>query len=333
MSFPPAAVGCGAVNMKRIPPIWPKLRALALAGAACLATNARAAETPTPAEDAERYVRFVSEDSDTARLETKAESFVNEDGVLVTLVGVVHVGDRAYYEQLAELFTHYDAVLYEMIRDVDDGPPTDMTSDHPISQMQLGMRSALGLTFQLEEIDYTPANFVHADLDPETFDTQQKEKGESLFGTMLKASLEERNRQLSGQSQGMNPFALVGALFSDDRPHKLKLLLGRQMADMEESLKTLEAGKDGTGSVIITGRNERAMEVLAEELEKGRRKLAIFYGAGHMADFRRRLLDDGYAPLAGRWLTAWDIRRTPSTNAAPADLRELLSPQDDVEPQ
>ena len=319
--------------MKRIFSVGSKLRALALAGAACFATTARAAETPATPEDAERYVRFVSEDRDTARLETKAESFVNEDGVLVTLVGVVHVGDRAYYERLAEMFTHYDAVLYEMIRDVDDGPPTDMTSDHPISQMQLGMRSALGLTFQLEEIDYTATNFVHADLDPESFDAQQKEKGESLFGTMLKASLEERNRQLTGQSQGMNPFALVGALFSDDRPHKLKLLLGRQMADMEESLKSLEAGNDGTGSVIITGRNERAMEVLADEMDKGRRKLAIFYGAGHMADFRRRLVDLGYAPLAGRWLTAWDIRRSASTNAPSGDLLELLSPAEVVTPQ
>ena len=35
--------------------------------------------------------------------------------VVVDLVGAVHLGDKAYYERLNELFENYDAVLYEFV--------------------------------------------------------------------------------------------------------------------------------------------------------------------------------------------------------------------------
>ena len=99
------------------------------------------------------------------------------------------------------------------------------------------------------------------------------------------------------------------ALASDDRGHQLKFLLGQQMGQMEDMLAGINQTADGKGSAILSGRNEHAMKVLAEQIEKGRKKLAIFYGAGHMPDFEKRLLEQGFKPVGEEWQTAWDIRR------------------------
>jgi hypothetical protein len=61
------------------------------------------------------------------------------------------------------------------------------------------------------------------------------------------------------------------------------------------------------------------MEVLAEQIERGRRKLAIFYGAGHMPDFEKRLNELGFRQVAESWQIAWDMRRT---KPVPAVTRE-----------
>ena len=80
--------------------------------------------------------------------------------------------------------------------------------------------------------------------------------------------------------------------------------------------------------MLIQDRNETAMKVLAEQLRKGHRRVAIYYGAAHMPDFEKRLVADHDMQLAGtRWLTAWDLTRTrPAKKKEPkADpVRRLL---------
>ena len=39
-----------------------------------------------------------------------------ETGAVVDLVGAVHIGDAAYYQQLNKEFKAYEAVLYEMVK-------------------------------------------------------------------------------------------------------------------------------------------------------------------------------------------------------------------------
>jgi hypothetical protein len=51
------------------------------------------------------------------------------------------------------------------------------------------------------------------------------------------------------------------------------------------------------------------VRVLEDEIKRGRRKLGIFYGAGHMPDFERRLEVLGFKKSHEHWLVAWDIRR------------------------
>ena len=293
------------------------LKTLALACG--LAWCGRAAEPPPASRPATNsFVRFERTGADRGRLSTAVRTYTNANDRTVALIAAIHVGDPAYYRKLQESFKNYDALLYEMIRDRDADIREKIQSDHPVSQLQIGLKNALGLEFQLDALDYTPTNFVHADLDPETFARLQGERGETILGLMLRAILEEDARQRSGQGQALHPLHLLWALASGDRAHALKLLLAQQMDQIEATLAGIDRGSDGQGSVLVSGRNEHAMGVLRDQLERGKRRLGIFYGAGHMTDFERRLGQLGFQPAGEQWLTAWDIRRRrPSAKPKP----------------
>lgn len=60
------------------------------------------------------FVRFVEDDAG-ARLQTGIASYRNKEGVVVDLIGAIHVADQAYFEKLNEAFKGYEVVLYEMV--------------------------------------------------------------------------------------------------------------------------------------------------------------------------------------------------------------------------
>ena len=63
------------------------------------------------------------------------------------------------------------------------------------------------------------------------------------------------------------------------------------------------------GSTLITDRNARALEVLKKRLKAGDKELAIFYGAGHLAEMDDQLEKDfGMKPVGVEWVEAWDLR-------------------------
>jgi hypothetical protein len=298
-------------------------RLLPLVGAVCLGTLTTLGEAP-PAPSADPTnpppsIRFVADGPHAGRVETVVRTYRNPQDIQVTLFGAVHVGDGPYYRDLQKRFTTCDALLYEMIRD-SDNTPSDLEVDtsHPVSQLQLGMKNLLNLEFQLEAIDYTPANFVHADLDPTTFHRLQRERSESLLGLMFRVMLEEQARLNTGQGSTVSSMSLLLALMNPDRGYALKLVLGRQMEQLEALVAGIDQDPDGQGSVIVGARNEHAIQVLEQQITQGRRQLGIFYGAAHLPDFHQRLLQRGFKPDHEEWLTAWDIRpRSPQTPPTP----------------
>jgi hypothetical protein len=265
------------------------------------------------AQEADRslrsFLRFESARPDEGQLLTSLRTYARDDGVRVTLVAVVHVGDQQYYERLQEIMDGYDALLYEMIRDPDIQPGARIDTNNPLSQLQMGMKSLLGLAFQLEVIRYDRPHFVHADLDPETFFRLQSERGESLLGLMFRAMLEEQRRQAAHPQSALSGFQLLMALLSPDRAHSLKFLLGQQMDQMESLLAGIDQSQDGHGSVLVSGRNAHAIRVVEKQILEGKRNMGIFYGAGHMPDLAQRLESMGFNQESERWLVAWDIRR------------------------
>ena len=62
------------------------------------------------------------------------------------------------------------------------------------------------------------------------------------------------------------------------------------------------------GSTIINHRNAKALEVMKRELASGKKKVALFYGAGHLPDMERRLMSDFQMKRGGQfWMEAWKL--------------------------
>lgn len=226
--------------------------------------------------------------------------------VYVDLISAVHVADKSYYENLNTLFKNYDVVLYELVAPegtkVSNRPPSGGKS--MLSAVQLGMKNVLGLTFQLEEVDYDADNFVHADISPDDFVNSMDKKGESFVSMFLRMWLVSMQQQATNPN-AVNDVELMMALFSSNREMNLKRLVARQFIDMEPVMKSIEGDN---GSTLVTERNLKALKVLRQQLEKGHKKIAIFYGAAHMQEMEKVLIEDfKFKPQNISWVDAWNL--------------------------
>jgi hypothetical protein len=227
----------------------------------------------------------------------------------VDLVGAVHIGDHDYYKNLNRRFRDYDAVLYELVAPEGTVVPRGRGADssHPLGALQNGMKNMLEVEHQLEQIDYTRPNFVHADMSPEEFMKSMDDRQEGfvqMYFKVLGASLAHQSQaEADGASADADIFV---ALFANDRARRLKIAMAKQFEGMEELLVGL-AGPDG--STLITERNKRALDVLQKELDGGEQRLAIFYGAGHLSDMQEQMMKRfDVKPVSIEWLDAWDLR-------------------------
>ena len=78
---------------------------------------------------------------------------------------------------------------------------------------------------------------------------------------------------------------------------------------MEQADDLLDAMSGPEGTVLIDSRNEKALEVLKQEMANGKKHIAIFYGAGHMKKMEEVMLRDMDFRIEGepQWLVAWKI--------------------------
>lgn len=278
----------------------------------CLVSCLRA-DPELIAAEAPEFIR-VEEAEGSTQLQTAVVHFTKGD-VTVDLVGAVHIADKKYYEELNERFESYESLLFE---GVGGGKPVDVPAeplevlpevaeaDAPKRKGDLsGLHAAyesgarwLGLSYQMKEIDYRKANFVHADLTMEEFTTLQEERGETLIGFVLKAGLEApKGKPVKEPSS----FRLLTSLIRGDK-NGLKRELVHSLGAGDDQV----AGLAGD-NVIIGDRNVKCLEVLDREVLAGKKKLGIFYGAAHFPDMEKRLLEDGWEETGIEWLTAWEI--------------------------
>ena len=216
------------------------------------------------------YLRF-REDAKSARLEIAIRTFAIPSGQRVDLIGVVHIADSAYYQELNQRFAAYDSVLFELVGDprglAAPAPLTEEQRKHQtggsaVSTIQQAAGQYLELTFQLDVIDYTRKNMVHADTTAEEFDRMQKERGESMVTLFSRAMQAQMAAQMSGKVDptsfsGLDTFGLIRILMSRDSATEFKKALAKTFAQMESMTADME-GKDG--SAILSGRNERSEE-------------------------------------------------------------------------
>ena len=294
----------------------------------CCAHGGEAAPAEKPQEG--RFLRLLRDDQGSplaleAAIVRCAPSDRDASGPTVDLISAVHVAEKSYYDELNRLFARYDAVLYELVAPEGTRLPKGgyEAGGNPLSMFQGGMTRLLELEFQLQEIDYTRANLVHADMSPEQFAESMRQRGESIFQLFFRMLGYAMARQAEDPA-GASDFRLLIALFDENRALAIKRILAEQFEDLEGSLNAIE-GPDG--STLISERNKIALGVLRKQIQAGKRKLAIFYGAGHMPDFEKRLGDDfGLVPAQTRWLPAWNLKSEPAAESSGEAPRSALNP-------
>ncbi len=280
-----------------------------------LANGQVPAEREFPRGELTEFARVTHDESGRPRaLQIAIARYARAQGeatFVVDLIGAVHVGDRGYYAELNQRFRNYDAVLFELIAPPDAQHRIAETERKGfITGAQLTLTRALGLSFQLDEIDYGANNLVHADLSPDELLDSMEERGESLyvyFWRMFYASVQ----QASEDPLGLKSLSNLDTALLADTDNPLKVAFAYEMTNV----RTLGNALEGTsGSAVIAARNQRAIEKLVERMDLGDTQVGIFYGVGHMPDFERRLVSDMRFEYEGtRWVNAWRLDE-------PADL-------------
>ena len=223
----------------------------------------------------------------------------------VDLIGAIHIGDASYYAELNRRFRGYDVLLYELV-----APQGAAVSDSQgkrkgvLSTTQTGMTKLLDLTFQLDEVNYDQANFVHADLSPSELRASMDERGESLyvyFWRLFFAAMDEYAKD----PLGLRDIELMSAMLNPGKDDSFKTMIAYEMINIEQVQDIL--GED-SGSAVIGARNQRAIDVLKREIDAGARHIGIFYGVAHMPDLEERLADQlNLSYEKTDWVDAWKL--------------------------
>lgn len=259
------------------------------------------------------FVRYVKVGTG-GHLDTAITTY-EKDGVKVLFYGAVHIADSACYQELNDRFTTCDALLYELVGPENYRPTKDRGNNASfVSMLQQGLKRSMEMSFQLDEIDYQPDNFVHADMTPEEFQSSMAANGESLLTIMwdmMVGGMEMQREQAEKadnvtDSKPPEKFDLVQAFRTGEGRHLMRVTFAQQLEQME----MLSAG--GDGSTLLEGRNEKCLKVLQREIKNGHKRLGIYYGAAHLPHMELRLVNDlGFKKVAHEWLVAWDCKKRP----------------------
>jgi len=267
---------------------------------------------PLYAQEDPEYVRFVQSDTQwEGELQTAVVSFENAAGVQLDLVAAVHLGEEEYYAELNSYFRSQDIVLYELVAEPDQVPVRGgrESSTSLIGFIQQAMAGFLDIGFQLDEIDYSQPNFLHADLTPSQLDELMASKNENFFTMFLNlalAQIAEQNPSRGETLSSFNMLSLLSAMNSENQNAALKFLFAEELGRSGGAMVGEELEQQLT---ILGGRNEAALRVLSEVLQNpDYRRISIFYGAAHMPGIEREITATmGFSRTGLSWQSAWVV--------------------------
>lgn len=254
------------------------------------------------------FLRF-REGASTDALQSGVATYLEpKSGKLVTLVGAVHVGDAEYFGALQKLLDGHAVVLYEGVGG--GAKAADLEEISFVFRLQVEVGRLLGLTFQKDGIDYGREHFRNADMAWPEMKAALEAKGQTLvpmqgFLRLLSPFLEGL---LSSQRAMLERSGRQDAAAAD-----LKRTLGRMLAQGPELLERLGiVDSRKRDDVIVSLRNEAAFRVLDKVLEGPERSIAVFYGAAHLPDMHRRLIERGLSLRSSTFVDAWRIAKRAS---------------------
>ena len=276
------------------------------------------------------HLRYAPAGKQAGGLDIAVTSFVHpETGIRVALFGVVHVADAPYYEVVKRELSEYDVVLYEGVK------PEALTAaewqasfnkgDGEVASLQRKLAKWFGFQYQLDALDYTAENFIHADMTEQEF--LDGGGGVLIPGRARKKmpadESEERPEEPQGMDYGMGDRSLTTAVsgtmraverFGEELLSKPSVVRSMARRMFAETMGTADIGTaldmfPGLSELILNKRNEVVLKRLEETLQDAPQTVAIFYGAAHMRDLERRIVEDlGFRRDEAHWLRAWALR-------------------------
>lgn len=243
----------------------------------------------------------------------------------LSLVGVAHIGEKEYYEAIQTYLAGLDCVLYEGVgfyatkaeRQKKKPGAGQFGKAQAEGTSQFKIAKALGLSFQLSEIDYNRKHFYNSDLSLMEFmeyfqpgsknslitGDEKKDKDAKQFmammaGSHLATNILQSVLNIFGKSpkfQGMARLVLIETLGS----------MGKEMGN----LKNMPESVTDLMKMVITKRNKVVLQDFKTFIkEKNMESIAIFYGAAHMADFESKLCKAyHFQPAETKWLTCISV--------------------------
>ena len=272
----------------------------------CIAMN------PLHAQEEPEYVRFLQGNAQwEGELQTAIVSFENDAGVQVNLVAAVHLGEEEYYAALNDYFRTQDLVLYELVAEPDQVPVRGGSEPNSslIGFIQQAMAGFLNVGFQLDEIDYTQPNFLHADLTPSQLDKLMASKNENFFTMFLNLAMAQIAEQNASPDEPLSSFtmmSLIAAMNSENQNAAVKFLFAQELGRSGGVI----VGEALEQQLTILGdRNKAALRVLGEALRNPDfRQISIFYGAAHMPGIEREISATmGFIRTGLSWQSAWMV--------------------------
>jgi hypothetical protein len=197
--------------------------------------------------------------------------------------------------------------------------PLGETSDN----IQVELARAINLSFQLEAMDYSHANWRCSDMSIDEVDRALTARGldfnligDTLAGSSLPAKFIKLVLRMIRTFDSFTDGAITDTF---------KVVLIEMLGD--ETLIDASMGQLGEGfaEVIINERNQVVIDDVAELIanEPEIKSVAIFYGAGHMQDMEKRLIEQlSYEPAEATWFRAIDVNLNESA-VSPREIRQL----------
>ncbi len=263
------------------------------------------------AQEETQYVRFVEGASQwQGELQTAIVSFENDSGVKLNLVAAVHLGEEEYYAALNDYFTTQDVVLYELVAEANQIPVQGAAgSTSLIGFIQQSLARFLNVGFQLNEIDYSPSNFLHADLTPSQLEALMASKDEnflSMFLSLAMAQMAEQSAVSDDSMSSLSMLSLLRALNSQNQNNAFKYLFAAELGRSGGVIVGAELEQQLT---ILGDRNKAALRVLDEVLQNpSLGQISIFYGAAHMPGIEREITSAlGFSRSGLSWQSAWVV--------------------------
>jgi hypothetical protein len=297
-------------------------------------TTAPKKKRSAPAAKTADFIRISqSEDGKPQSLDTAVISYTaGKQGARVDLIGAVHIGEASYYDQLNKLFDQYDVLLYELVAPEGTvvAARSQQESSHPVTLLQNSLKSFLGMESQLEKINYSKKHFVRADMTPQQISQKMQERGDTALTVALSTMVDVmRQHNKSSNSAEANPLmsSEMGLMEMLENPHQAKLLMARQFVSTGSLDQALGASLN---QMLVIDRNAEAMRSLQKKLAEGHQKIGIFYGAAHLPDMEKRLIEEfGMKKRETQWLKAWDLTSTKGKPIEPISLMFNLLKQID----